>query len=631
MSSKSLILSVIAAFAMCVSVVSAQTTLDPERDGRVYPVSGFSFVYARELDGLEPLDGLGSTMVELSLVDGVYIAPRDGSEGVKTSLDDLVRFGPVDLSGSAMSAVLQAVRAETEDRLGLIGHLVTPSPEEIAFETTQEDLRGSGSLVLTVLIWPADVALVRTIARGERIAEREHDDDVSNVNHPLHSRVRGRITLAQGDLLTKKNVDSPVFRLNRHPGRRVDVSISPSEERGSVVVDYLITEPKQWSAYASVSNTGTKSTDEWREHFGFVHRQLTNNDDVLQIDYITASFDEVHALLASYEFDVTEQARGRVHGRWNQYTASDVGLGFENFEGEGYEVGAELALNVWEDGPAFVDLVGGIRFEHTEVDNRVLLVQGDEDFLLPFIALRYEKSTPLHNVFGEVKVETNLADAAGTSEVMIANLGRPMVENEFTRLTAQLTHSFYLEPIFDPEGFRGDRGPDDMTLAHEMVIRVRGQSTFGSRLAPSYQFIAGGAATVRGYDESVAAGDSGVVASLEYRYHLGKATPIASTTTDLFGSRFRSSRTQPFGSADWDLILSGFVDIGRVAVQNALFFESDETLIGAGVGIEAQLRRNLTVRLQYAMAFTRIGEQVSPFVATDVGDSRLHFAATFVY
>lgn len=628
---RSSILCMIASFAMCVCAVNAQPTLDPNVDGRVYRVGSFQFEYARQFEGLEALDSLGSTVVELSLVDGVYIAPREGSEGVESSLDDLVRFGPVDLSGSALSAVLRAVRAETEERYGLIGHLVTPSPEEIAFETTQEDLRSSGSSGLTVLIWPADVALVRTIARGERIAEREHDDDVSNVNHPLHSRVRGRITLSQGDLLTKKNVDSPVFTLNRHPGRRVDVSISPSEERGSVVVDYLISEPKQWSLYANISNTGTKSTDEWRQHFGFVHRQLTNNDDILQIDYITASFDEVHALLASYEFDVTEQARGKVHGRWNQYTASDVGLGFENFEGEGYEVGAELALNVWNDGPRFVDLVGGVRFEHTEVDNRVLLVQGDEDFLLPFVALRYEKSTPLHNVFGEVKVETNLADAAGTSETMIANLGRPLVENEFTRLTAQLTHSFFLEPIFDPKGFRGDRGPDDMTLAHEMVISVRGQTSFGSRLAPSYQFIAGGAATVRGYDESIAAGDNAVIGTLEYRFHLGKATPIAQDTTDLFGSRFRSARTQPFGSADWDLIFSAFVDIGRVAVQNALFFESDETLIGAGVGVEAQLRRNLTVRLQYAMAFTRIGEQVSPFVATDVGDSRLHFAATFVY
>lgn len=168
-----------------------------------------------------------------------------------------------------------------------------------------------------------------------------------------------------------------------------------------------------------------------------------------------------------------------------------------------------------------------------------------------------------------------------------------------------------------------------MTLAHELVLSVRGQSSLGSRLVPNFQSVAGGASTVRGYKESVAVGDNSIIGTVEYRFHLGKATPVTNETTNLFGTTFRNARTRPYGSADWDLIFSGFVDIGRVTVQDALFFENDETLVGVGVGIEAQLKRNLTLRLNYGMALTRIGSGLT--TATDVGDSRLHFSATVAF
>jgi len=134
---------------------------------------------------------------------------------------------------------------------------------------------------------------------------------------------------------------------------------------------------------------------------------------------------------------------------------------------------------------------------------------------------------------------------------------------------------------------------------------------------------------VRGYKESVAVGDNAIIGSVEYRYHLGKATPVTTETTTLFGSTFRNARSRPYGGADWDLILSGFVDIGRVSVQDAFFFENAETLVGVGVGVEAQLKRNLTLRLNYGMAMTKIGSGAS--TVSDVGDSRLHFKATVVF
>ncbi len=603
--------------------------VEPSRDGRGYLVTGIRLGYGIEHRDLPDLTPLLQIQVPLSVVEDGYIGAVADQATESVTIGQIGSNGPVVLYGSALAAINQAVRDELESQFELLGHLVTPSPDEIAFQTTQEDLRGPGEHPITILVWPATVGEVRTVALGDRIAEREGDDDESNVNHPAHKRQRIRLDIAKGHLLTKSRVDYEIHRLNRHPGRRADVSIAPSREQGAVVVDYLISEPKQWTAYASISNTGTRSTNEWQERFGFVHRQFTGQDDILQINYITAGFEASHAVFGSYEFDLGPDFRAKIHGRWNQYTASDVGLGFESFKGEGYEYGAEISTNIWQDGPRFLDLFGGIRFENIDVENRILLISGNENFLLPFAGLRYEKSTPLHTSYGEIRFETNLARAAGTSENRIGALGRPLAENEFSTLSGQLTHSFFLEPIFDPDGFQGSRGVDDMTLAHELVLSVRGQSSLGSRLVPNFQSVAGGASTVRGYKESVAVGDNSIIGTVEYRFHLGKATPVTNETTNLFGTTFRNARTRPYGSADWDLIFSGFVDIGRVTVQDALFFENDETLVGVGVGIEAQLKRNLTLRLNYGMALTRIGSGLT--TATDVGDSRLHFSATVAF
>ncbi|MGV6814376.1 MAG: ShlB/FhaC/HecB family hemolysin secretion/activation protein, partial [Phycisphaerales bacterium] len=410
---------------------------------------------------------------------------------------------------------------------------------------------------------------------------------------------------------------------------RADVAIAPSDQPGEVVVDFLLSEPTQWNAYVQTSNTGTESTNEWQQRFGYVNRQLTGRDDILSIDYVTTQFDATHAVLGSYAFDFGPKTRMKLFGRWNEYTARDVGLGFENFKGDGYNLGVELARNVWQDGPKFVDLVAGVKYDHIHVENRLFLIEGQDDFFLPFVGVRYEKNTPIHSAFGELMLESNWASVAGSSEEDVRRLGRFGADEDFTVLRGQLTHSFFLEPILMKDRFRGDRGPEGMTLAHEVVLKLRGQYSFQSRLVPNYEFVAGGFYTVRGYPESAAVGDDGILASAEYRFHLGRSLPARAHTGTLFGKPFRTARTRPYGSADWDVIFKGFIDAARLSVNDAPFFEQAQTLVGVGVGIETQLKSNITLKLDYGMALTNIGEGASR--TTNVGDTQLHFMAQFVF
>ncbi len=608
----------------------AWATPDRERDGVGYPVTRLRFSYPLPHPDLPDPDTMSDVVVLLTPTSDGYIAP------IADAPIEAVRLGSFDgtksvvIYGSAFAVINQGVRDAMEERYGLIGHLVTPDAREVAYQTTRADLRAAGDTVLSVLIWRAAVGDVRTVAAGERIAERESAaDPVGNVNHPAHERIRERLRIETGDLLTRPALDAQIARLNRHPGRSAEAAIAPGENPGDVVVDLLINEPKPWTVYAQTSNTGTDSTDEWQYRFGYMNYQLTGRDDVLRLDYITAGFDESHAVLGSYSFDLGERARATVSGRWNEFTASDVGFGFENFVGEGYEVGAEVAYNIHQNGDRFLDLVAGVRFESIDVENRVFLIEGSEDFLLPYVGVRWERSTPLKQTAFETVLEGNLAGVADTDEIGVQRLGRFGVDDEWVVLKSSWSHSRFLEPLFDPAGFRGDKGPDRMTLAHELALSIRGQYAFDYRLVPNFEMVAGGFSTVRGYPESVAVGDSAVIGSAEYRYHLGRAGSITPEPVTLFGRPFRANRTRPYGGADWDVILKGFIDAARVSPNDAPFFERDETPVGVGLGIEARLKRNMTLRLDYGMALTPIG--IGSARTVDVGDSRLHFSATILF
>lgn len=601
-----------------------------DRDGYAYPVEDLVYVYPFAHDDLPDLELIDDIVVLLCWAQDGWVAVVENEPVIAVRLGDIGANGAEGIYGSALATINQGIRDHLESEYGLIGHLVTPDATEVAYQTDRQDLREAGDTELTIMVWRAVIGDVRTVAHGDRLAEKvDADDDTSNVNRSEHIRLKDRFQVESGDLLTREAIDDEIHRLNRHPGRRVDAAIAPSAEPGQVIVDYLITEPRPWNAYIQTGNTGSESTDEWQQRFGYVNRQLIGRDDVLQLDFVTTAFDETNVFLGSYTFDVGPKSRLKLFGRWNEYTARDVGLGFENFKGDGYELGAELAINVWQDGAKFVDFIAGVRFEHIHVENRLFLIEGEDDFLLPYVGVRYQKRTPVHSAFGQLTVESNWGSVVGSSKGEVQALGRFGADDDFTILKAQLSHSFFLEPILNPTGFRGEQGPDGMTLAHEIALNFRGQYSFNSRLVPNFEYVTGGFHSVRGYPESAAVGDDGIMGSVEYRFHLGRSLPASSDAGTLFGQPFRSARSRPYGSADWDVIFKGFLDAAFVSPNDAPFFENSETLVGIGVGIETRLKQNLTLRLDYGMAFTNIGEGLSQ--TTNVGDTRLHFSAQLVF
>lgn len=606
---------------------------DAARWVRIAPLRVRYFV---EREGLPRLEETLRATVDLVAREEGLDVPADEEAARAITIGELCDGTERTLSLEAVNRVCESLYGVLQRR-GLVGVLVAPDPRQIN-PRTGRDARG-GDTALDIFIYVAVVGEVRTVGSGDRVAEADR------INSRAHDRIR-RLSPVQADttdperaFIQRDLLDDYVLRLNRHPGRRVDVAIAPTESRDKAVLDYLVAENKPWTLYAQLSNTGTEDTDEWRERLGLTHTQLLGRDDILSLDYITAGFSEAHALIGSYDAPVmdSERLRLRLYGNYSSFEASDVGLASERFSGESWTLGAELVLNAYQDRDFFIDAFAGARWQSIEVENEIAEVKGSDDVFLGRAGLRAERRDDLATLGAGVAVEWSMPGISGSDEDELERLGRLDVDEDWVVFQFDAGYSFFLEPVLNYGEWSKPRVPQDRspggryapglsTLAHELVLGVRGQYAFENRLIPNAEQVVGGLYTVRGYPESVVAGDSVIIGTVEYRFHVPRALAIQPEPSRVLGRDFRLRPQQQYGRPDWDLVLRAFVDGARVVNSNRLPFERDEALLGAGVGAELLLYQNVSVRMDWGMALEDVENQ-----NVKVGSNRFHFVFTLLF
>ncbi len=608
-----------------------QSVVNP--DGNVFSVGELTLAYFREHPKQPGLDELGQLEVTLGVTGDGYVSAREGIPGETLSLAQLGDGTVRRMYASAITEVMRVIVNEFKSST-IIGVFVAPDPTQLILREGGIDYR-EGEPGLTLVIYTARVTRVRSIASGERVPREER------INHPLHARIRDRSPVQahvegepeedRRDLLIKDELDNYALRLNRRPGRRVDIAVAPAEGIGNAELQYLVQENKPWSAYFQLSNTGTKSTDEWRERFGFQHTQLTGNDDTLLIEYVTAGFSASHIVSASYERPIgaSDKLRFRIDGNWNEFEASDVGILRELFTGDGWGIGGELIYNVFQRRELFVDVVGGARFQHIGVINPGLPGGGvgEEDLFLPRVGVRAERHTDQNSLNASLMLEWSQSEVTAASVRDLERLGRIAPDKDWAVLRWDVQASTFLEPLFNPKGWGDVSTPESSTLAHELVLAFRGQYAFNNRLIPQQEAVLGGLYTVRGYDESVVAGDTMLMASAEYRFHVPRSFDVNPEPGSTFrGKPFKWAPQQVYGRPDWDLVLRAFFDAGITSNSQRLPFERNETMIGAGIGAELLVLSNFSVRTDWGFALSDLDNGLGK-----QGDNRLHFVLTLLF
>ncbi len=582
-------------------------------------VERFEFRYGLGHPELPPLDELKNLSFQATRDGNVFRAPSTkGAENLTLSgIPEGSRF-----DSEALRDIAQDVVRWYNAR-GLFGVWVAFQDLEAAGSSVT-DHRAPDDHTARLVIWASQVAEVRTLARGQRFKPQ------FSVNNPKHRSIISHSPLKPGatpdqpgSLFRKDRLDQYLHGLSLHPGRLVEASIASAGEPGKVVLDYLVNESKAWQVFSQVTNFGTESTGVWRGRVGFQDNQLTNHDDILNIDAISTPDTKTYGSFFSYRIPVFRPARllARVYGSYGDFLASDAALENLRFAGKNWLAGVEFSNNLtlprnWQLVTAL-----GANYPHYEIQSRINatpLVSGYSNFLIPFLSTTLTGDGPGWALSGSVRYEQTVGNFANlNTNDGISALGRISADSAWTSLRWTVNGTYYLERLFQGGG-------EARYLANELSIRVRGRTLLkGSRLIPHEQEPIGGAFSVRGYTESVLSADEFVNASAEYAFHFPHVLKPGNPGKLLrWPFRWRPEKVRQ--DPDWDLIGRLFYDYayrqvtppktaGAVSATGELsLVDRTLTLAGAGGGLELTVKKNFSVRCDVGMALTELRDNTRP-------------------
>jgi len=647
---------------------SAQVLLPDDLPSPAFPVGEIHLGYAEAHPDQPALDPLLPIEVELVETEGGWAGPRAGEIGEMRSIGG-AGSESIRLEASGLGRILREIVAALHEK-GLYGVDVRPAATDIDLEA-ERDLRPDGETALQIVVTVGRIKQLRTIAVGNRVK------DDWKIDNEIHTQIRDGSPIqptgvADGertDLLDRERLEDYLYRLNRHPGRRVEAALSPASEPGGIVLDYRVAESKPWYVYSQVANTGTRRSSPWQARLGVVHNQFTGRDDTLSIEYLNAGWDDVNGLRARYQAPFfgpkrpdwmnrrkgdpawldwvprdelpwwgVDRLRWEVDFGWGKARAGRSstlqGLANDPVRSSQFQYGGRFIYETLQFGNFFVDTWAGLRLRDVDVRNSFQTgsSSGDALFVIPVGGVHAERINQVSTLNVDLALQGSVTSV---SEANLDGLGRDSTDDKYMILDFALGYTTFLEPLLRPEAWRDPSTESSSTLAHEVALGVRGQYAFDYRLVPQASQTLGGLYSVRGYDQSVAVGDTIVIGSFEYRFHLPRALPLAREPLRIpYLGGFRAAPQQVYGRADWDFTLRAFLDVGR-AIRNdrsstpAGSNEYNQTLIGAGVGAELMIKSNFRARVDWATALKGTHGPISN--PTEVWDNELYVLFSILY
>jgi len=612
-------------FGLVVAAPAQEAVVPPAPADAGVVVEHFEFSYGLGHPELPPLEGLKNLAFHATRDGNVFRAPSTkGAENLTLSgIPEGSRFDSEALRGIAQEVV------RWYNSRGLYGVWVAFQDLEAAGAGVA-DRRAPDDHTARLVIWASQVAEVRTLARGQRIKTQ------FSVNNRKHRGIIAKSPLkaaktpdAPGSLFRKDLLDSYLHGLSLHPGRLVEASIASAGEPGKVVLDFLVNESKPWQVYSQMTNFGTEATGVWRGRLGFQDNQLTNHDDVLNVDAISTPDLATYGSFLSYRIPVWRPAKllARVYGSYGDFLASDVGLENLRYVGKNWLGGLEFTNRLTLPRNWSLVTALGANFNHYEIQSQLStttdgktttrpLVTGFSNFLVPFFSTTLAHDGAGWSLSANARVDKTVGNYANTSQQNgISNLGRSTVDSNWTSLRFNLTGSVYLENLF--------KGEQAKYLANEVSLRVRGRKLLdGTRLIPHEQEPVGGALSVRGYPESVLSADEFVSGSVEYAFHFPHVLKPGDAGKFLkWPFKWRPAR--PRENPDWDLVARGFYDYAyrRVTPTKATLDQASKSgeplalvdttmsISGAGCGLELVLKQNFSLRCDVGVALDQLRDK----------------------
>lgn len=405
-----------------------------------------------------------------------------------------------------------------------------------------------------------------------------------------------QIRAERGDVIRESKLTEDLNWVNKHPNRQVDLVFTPGDGYGETDVILRNQASKDWLSYVSMENSGTSALGETRAIFGtsWTGPLFLGEDSILSYQFTTnidghSNLTGHSGVFASY---LPWRHQATILGAYVD-TAADFGAGNAAFTSGG--------INKQVSGRYGIPLPNVGRLSH------------ELEFGMDF------KSSNSALDFNQVQVFDT------TSEIVQYSLGYNIVSRDRTgtwRLDSEVVSSpgdktgQNTDAIFQSQraGATASYTYGLVTLERDQRLgsgwtaygRIQGQASNANLLA-SESIGAGGYDSVRGWEQRIARGDSGVVASVELR------------TPAFYPSTFMGFRNVEDGA--YGLV---FYDYASLSNEVPLPGESDLELGSVGLGIRYQRENWFMLRLDYGFQVTEEGFD-------DGNQGRWHVGATATF
>jgi len=341
----------------------------------------------------------------------------------------------------------------------------------------------------TVLINVVEGKLSRVIVSGNK----QFSED--NIRASLPALVPGSTPRLTG-------IDTQIQIANENPAKEVQVLLQPGQEPGQVEARINVVEQPVQRINLGLDNTGNERTGDWRASIGW------QRDHVASVQYQTSPDEPKAVQVLSGGYRVPFPAQGLVLDTYAAYSDVDGGntatvAGNLTFNGRGRVFGARLGAYLPRLGD--FDQRVAVGLDHRAYLNNCRIEglpegacgsAGESVSVQPlYLEYSLQRGGPMTLGFN-VALHRNLQLGGGNSDSSHFEAVRPGAKPRYTALRLG--------------AFTGIGLGEDWQLR----ARATGQWTHDA-LVPGEQFGAGGAASVRGYEERELSGDSGATVSVE--------------------------------------------------------------------------------------------------------------------
>ena len=476
--------------------------------------------------------------------------------------------------------------------LGYEGLVVFPDPLQID-PVSGKDLRKEGDQELRFVIWVSRLQKVE-LEKGE-------------IKQSVFLRLQGALEKRGTRSSPKKPITSEDIRFwnrfGRAPSRHSKVILSPGDQPGNVIV-VLKPRPKDRSKFSfQGSNSGTSTTGKWILGGSYLNNQISGADDRFSLSYLSSDTGEREAYMIIYQRPIL----------YPDILELGLSLGYSNYDASSFAVtkidfaGDTQSIDLFADWkPLSTEFENyslsfqiGLKAEQVKASNSLISGEADASIITPRFAIKLSTEGKYLQTQTELSVRGNIHSIKESDQAL---LGGVNTRGKFEKLSFTYLESLKLGKWLHDEFFEVfPVGWSDQIL----ITRAQGDLALrDQRHLPQHQFIAGGTGSVRGYPESPVAGDSGYLISFDYRMPL---PPVSFMN----GENLKST-------------LIPFVDWGETFSTDPLFYESDHSILGAGIGLELNLPGGGMARIDFAQPLREIVNNGNILEGTRSNDHRLH-------